>query len=128
MVRFHVPRDHCPPNESPMIDWETTSSLLISHATVRHVFRSECIVACHAGLVFGSGLGGEATTTVKAAAPLLLVGASFWIIGFVVAYMLAFTFNLGAIGVWIGLSLGLAVYAILLVWRFHRLTTPSGAR
>ena len=30
--------------------------------------------------------------------------------------------GLGAIGVWIGLSLGTAVYAGLLVWRFHALT------
>ena len=30
--------------------------------------------------------------------------------------------GLGAIGVWIGLSLGTAVYAGLLVWRFHVLT------
>ncbi len=60
--------------------------------------------------------------------PLVMAGFSFWIIGFIVAYLLAFTVNLGAIGVWIGLSLGLMVYAVLLVWRFHRLTTPSGAR
>jgi MATE family multidrug resistance protein len=30
--------------------------------------------------------------------------------------------GLGAIGVWIGLSIGTAVYAGLLVWRFHALT------
>jgi multidrug resistance protein, MATE family len=30
--------------------------------------------------------------------------------------------GLGALGVWIGLSLGLAIYAVLLIWRFHALT------
>ena len=30
--------------------------------------------------------------------------------------------DLGAVGVWIGLSLGTAVYAVLLVLRFHLLT------
>ena len=34
----------------------------------------------------------------------------------------AFPAGLGAIGVWIGLSLSTAVYAVLLVWRFHLLT------
>jgi MATE family multidrug resistance protein len=28
----------------------------------------------------------------------------------------------GAAGVWIGLSIGLMLYALLLVWRFHALT------
>jgi MATE family multidrug resistance protein len=36
-----------------------------------------------------------------------------------------FPMGLGAIGVWIGLSLGTAVYAALLVWRFHALTARA---
>jgi MATE family multidrug resistance protein len=54
--------------------------------------------------------------------PLLIAGVSFWVIGFAACYTLAFPAALGAIGVWIGLSIGLAVYAALLVWRFHALT------
>ena len=34
----------------------------------------------------------------------------------------AFPAGLGAYGVWIGLSISLAVYAVLLIWRFHVLT------
>lgn len=54
--------------------------------------------------------------------PLLFAAVSFWGIGFVSCYWLAFPMGLGALGVWIGLSLGLAIYAVLLVWRFHALT------
>ena len=54
--------------------------------------------------------------------PLLFSAVSFWVVGFVSCIWLAFPMGLGAIGVWIGLSLGTAVYAGLLVWRFHLLT------
>jgi MATE family multidrug resistance protein len=53
--------------------------------------------------------------------PLLFAAMSYWGIGFSSAYGLAFGTALGAIGVWIGLSCGTAVYAILLVSRFRLL-------
>ncbi len=54
--------------------------------------------------------------------PLLIAAFSFWVIGFAGSWYLGFTLGLGAIGVWIGLSLGTAVFAALLLWRFHALT------
>ena len=54
--------------------------------------------------------------------PMLFSALSFWGVGFVSCVWLAFPMGLGAIGVWIGLSLGTAVYAGLLMWRFHALT------
>jgi MATE family multidrug resistance protein len=54
--------------------------------------------------------------------PLLFSALSFWVVGFTAAYALAFPAGYGAYGVWIGLSLGTAVYAALLVARFHALT------
>lgn len=54
--------------------------------------------------------------------PLLIAAFSFWIVGFASSYGLAFPAGLGAIGVWIGLSLGTSVFAVLLLWRFHALT------
>jgi MATE family multidrug resistance protein len=54
--------------------------------------------------------------------PLGIAAVSFWVIGFSACYTLAFTADLGAIGVWIGLSASIAIYAVLLVWRFHALT------
>ena len=53
--------------------------------------------------------------------PLAFAAVSYWSIGFCSAYALAFHTTLGALGVWIGLSLGTYVYAILLVLRFRRL-------
>jgi MATE family multidrug resistance protein len=53
--------------------------------------------------------------------PLLFAAISYWLIGFSAAYALAFFTPLGAIGVWIGLSIGTAVHATLLVLRFRRL-------
>jgi multidrug resistance protein, MATE family len=50
--------------------------------------------------------------------PLLFAAISYWLIGFSAAYALAFFTPLGPHGVWIGLSLGTAVHATLLVLRF----------
>ncbi|UGY06945.1 MATE family efflux transporter [Bradyrhizobium quebecense] len=53
--------------------------------------------------------------------PLLFATVSYWLIGFASAYALAFWVGLKAPGVWIGLSLGTAVYATLLILRFRLL-------
>ena len=54
--------------------------------------------------------------------PLLIAAFSYWGAGFGASYGLAFGFDLGAVGVWIGLSVGTTVFALLLGWRFHALT------
>jgi MATE family multidrug resistance protein len=66
--------------------------------------------------------------------PMLFAAVSFWAVGFAGSYGFAFSLGLGAVGVWIGLSAGLIVFACLLVWRFHVLTNrgylpemPAGA-
>jgi MATE family multidrug resistance protein len=53
--------------------------------------------------------------------PLLFAAFSYWGVGFCSAYFMAFHTQLGAYGVWIGLSIGSLVYATLLVWRFRLL-------
>ena len=55
--------------------------------------------------------------------PMLFAAVSFWLIGFTCAYGLAFPADLGAVGIWIGFSIGVGTFAALLVWRFHRLTS-----
>jgi MATE family multidrug resistance protein len=55
--------------------------------------------------------------------PLLFATLSYWLIGFPFACWLGFWTPLGAVGVWIGLSVGTAVYAALLLLRFRRLTS-----
>ena len=54
--------------------------------------------------------------------PLLIAALSYWSIGFLGCVWFGFTMGLGAVGVWIGLSLGTAIHAALLAWRFHALT------
>jgi MATE family multidrug resistance protein len=57
--------------------------------------------------------------------PMLFAAVSFWAIGFTSAYGLAFRAGLDAVGIWIGFSLSVATYAVLLIWRFHWLTARS---
>ena len=54
--------------------------------------------------------------------PLLFAALSFWGVGFVAAYALAFPAGYGAYGVWSGLALGTGAFAFLLVLRFNALT------
>jgi MATE family multidrug resistance protein len=51
----------------------------------------------------------------------LLAAIGYWMIGFPCAYGLAFLAQLGAVGVWIGLSCGTSIYAVLLILRFRLL-------
>jgi MATE family multidrug resistance protein len=60
--------------------------------------------------------------------PLLFAAFSYWLIGFPLACALAFHTPLGAVGVWIGLSVGTAVYATLLVLRFRLLANKLKKR
>jgi MATE family multidrug resistance protein len=54
--------------------------------------------------------------------PLLFSAICFWLIGFTACYGLGFALGFGAFGIWIGLSLSVLIYAVLLVIRFHILT------
>jgi MATE family multidrug resistance protein len=54
--------------------------------------------------------------------PMIIAAFSFWMIGFVACYVLAFPLHFGVNGVWVGFTISLAVYAALLLWRFEALT------
>jgi MATE family multidrug resistance protein len=60
-----------------------------------------------------SVLRGAADTRV----PMFLAAIAYWVAGAPAAYLLGFHTPLGPVGVWAGLSLGLAVAAILLLRR-----------
>ena len=55
--------------------------------------------------------------------PMLMAAVAYWGIGMPAAWALGFPGGLGGVGVWLGLSLGLAVAAVLLGWRFWRIGT-----
>jgi MATE family multidrug resistance protein len=54
--------------------------------------------------------------------PMVFAAISFWLIGFPSAYGLDFTAGLGAVGIWIGFSIAVGTFALLLVWRFYWLS------
>ena len=61
------------------------------------------------------------------AVPMVMAAISYWVIGMPASYLLAFPMGYGGQGLWLGLVIGLAVAAILLMWRFwmhviHRIT------
>jgi MATE family multidrug resistance protein len=52
-------------------------------------------------------------------APMWIAGIGYWVFGIGGAYLFCFGFGLGGPGLWWGLAMGLAVTALLLVWRFN---------
>ena len=52
--------------------------------------------------------------------PMLFALVGYWGIGLPLGALLAIHFDLGGNGVWMGLSMGLAVVALLLLWRWTR--------
>lgn len=50
--------------------------------------------------------------------PMVMATISYWVIGLPVSYVLAFPLGLDGVGLWLGLVVGLAVAAVLLLWRF----------
>jgi MATE family multidrug resistance protein len=54
--------------------------------------------------------------------PMIFAAVSFWAVGFTASYGLGFSAHLGVIGVWIGFTICLLLYAVLLTWRFDVLT------
>jgi MATE family multidrug resistance protein len=51
--------------------------------------------------------------------PTLITFIAYWVISLPVGYLLAFVFNFGVYGVWVGLLIGLTVSAIMLTIRFN---------
>ena len=59
-------------------------------------------------------LRGVQDTTV----PMAMAVVSYWVIGVPASYYLAFVAGYDEVGLWLGLVVGLAVAAVLLMWRF----------
>lgn len=54
--------------------------------------------------------------------PTLVTFIAYWVISIPLAYYLGFELKMGGIGIWIALSLGLTLSAIMLFWRFKKLS------
>ena len=53
--------------------------------------------------------------------PMYMAAFSYWIMGIPASYLFGITLNGGAVGVWLGLVVGLLFATVLLWWRFLRL-------
>ncbi len=51
--------------------------------------------------------------------PTIITLIAYWAIGLPMSYVFGFTMNLGVEGIWYGLSLGLTIAAVFLLWRFN---------
>ncbi|MDX1575353.1 MAG: MATE family efflux transporter [Kiloniellales bacterium] len=56
-------------------------------------------------------------------APMWIAGLGYWGLGIPGGYLLGFVFGYGATGLWWGLALGLSATAVMLAWRFWRLSS-----
>lgn len=54
--------------------------------------------------------------------PTLVTLFAYWVIGLPLGYLLGFTFHFGPIGIWISLALALTAVAVLLFYRFNKLS------
>ena len=54
--------------------------------------------------------------------PTIYTLVAYWGVGLPIGYLLGFYYNMGVIGIWLGLLIGLSSSAILLVARFYRIT------
>ncbi|HEY9853267.1 MAG TPA: MATE family efflux transporter [Leptolyngbyaceae cyanobacterium] len=56
--------------------------------------------------------------------PMFIGIFSYWCVGLFSGYILGLRLGWGGMGLWLGLVFGLAFAAVILTWRFHRVTLP----
>ena len=59
--------------------------------------------------------------------PTLITFVAYWVIGLPVAYLLGIVLDLGVIGIWYGLTLGLLTSSLLLFTRYRRVVSRLGS-
>jgi MATE family multidrug resistance protein len=56
--------------------------------------------------------------------PMALNFTAYWLIGFPAAWWFGIHLGIGPSGIWSGLIVGLTVCAVLLIWRYVRISRP----
>ena len=83
------------------------------------------------GFQFFDGLQSTATGALRGTgrtlAPLLIQIVCFWIVGMPLGVVFAFVLHGRAVGVWWGLSTGLILASLALLWQWHRLSRAPAA-
>ena len=57
--------------------------------------------------------------------PTYLIAIAYWVVGIPVGYFFGFGLNLQAVGIWLGLILGLTVSAAFLIYRFLKMSAKN---
>ncbi len=109
VLRFHLPKAFNSNKEVIEL-----ASYLLLFAAIFQI--SDSTQAISAGLLRG-------IKDVKA--PTIFIGIAYWVLGIPFGYLLAFHFELGAAGIWLGLITGLTFASIFLINRFLRTTAKK---
>lgn len=106
------------------------AALYTRDAAVRELAASLLLMAALFQLSDGVQVGaaGALRGFKDTAMPMALCVVSYWLVGFTLAYVLGVQRGGGPLHVWIGLTVGLTVSAVLLVWRYARVTHARVAR
>lgn len=89
------------------------------------IFATQFLMIAAAFQVFDAlqVVGAQALRGLKdARMPMILAGVSYWLVGAPVCILLGVVLKMQGLGIWIGLAVGLAVAAVLMVARFARIT------
>jgi len=109
-ITFGLLRNYLPIAFNDNTEVVTLAALLLLFAAVFQI--SDSTQAIGAGLLRG-------IKDVKT--PTILIGIAYWVIGIPVGYTLAFHFEMGSSGMWLGLILGLTMASVFLMARFFKM-------
>ncbi len=115
-ICFTVFREQLPLFFNKELQVVELASLLLLFAAVFQI--SDSTQAIGAGLLRG-------IKDVKV--PTFLIAIAYWVVGLPSGYVLAFYFNMGAAGMWLGFISGLTVASILLMMRFLKMIKKKNA-
>jgi MATE family multidrug resistance protein len=115
LTRHQLARLFFGSDEASAATVELTATLLLVGATF--------FIADGLQTIMGGALRGLNDTRMT----LVFAAIGYWCVAFPIAWILAFHTQLGAVGVWVGLSIGSFVYAGLLILRFQRLARTLAA-
>jgi MATE family multidrug resistance protein len=100
---------------APFLDRDTAGAVAVAEMAMVFLFYAAVFQIADGAQVIGSsilrGLG-------DARVPMLLAGLGYWGIGLPLSVVLGFLTPLAGRGIWIGLAIGLAVVAAMMLWRW----------
>jgi MATE family multidrug resistance protein len=107
----------------PIAGWFITSPTVVNLTAQLLIVAAVFQVADGVQVVSISALRGLSDVRV----PALIAVLAYWFLALPIGSALAFLAHRGAVGIWIGLALGLGAAACGLLWRFHRRTVKAAS-